>query len=249
MLLTDQSRWQARFPNPERAPADGLLAYGGDLEPQTLLAAYSQGIFPWYSEGDPILWWSPDPRCILFLDAFHISARSRRKIRNSGFQYSVDRAFKEVMQSCSQPREEDGGTWLLPEMQTAYGLLHELGFAHSVEIWQSKKLVGGIYGVSLGNAFFGESMFRLVPEASRAALLCLVTLMKQHGFSFLDCQLESPHMLAMGATEIPRKQFLEMVAYAAQQPSDIGKWEQIKRALAPIDNMIPLGFETGGNKK
>lgn len=238
MTFKNQGRRQIRFPDPEEAEADGLLAYGGDLEPQTLLEAYTHGIFPWYSEGDPILWWSPDPRCLLLPAAFDISARSRRKIRNSGFQFSVDRAFRKVMQCCALPRGEEEGTWLLPEMQSAYAGMHALGFAHSVEIWRDGSLAGGIYGVAIGNAFFGESMFRLVPEASRASLLCLVALMSRAGMNFLDCQIASPHMLEMGAKEIPRKQFLAMATEACQQ---IGPdWVRIRKELTTIEGITPL---------
>lgn len=238
MPINKQGRRQIRFPDPEEAPADGLLAYGGNLEPQTLICAYSQTIFPWYSEGDPILWWSPDPRCILVPAAFQISARSRRKIRNSGFRFSVDRAFREVIHGCALPRGAENGTWLLPEMQAAYARLHDLGFAHSVEIWQGDRLAGGIYGVAIGNAFFGESMFRQAPEASRAALLCLVALMRKYGMAFLDCQQDSPHMLAMGACCIQRKQFVALAADACGQSGP--DWGAIRQDLTPCENIPPL---------
>lgn len=238
MPINTPGRWQIRFPDPEEATADGLLAYGGNLEPQTLICAYSQSIFPWYSEGDPILWWSPDPRCILLPAAFQISARSRRKIRNSGFRFSVDRAFREVIQGCALPRGSERGAWLLPEMQAAYARLHDLGYAHSVEIWQGDRLAGGIYGVAIGNAFFGESMFRQAPEASRAALLCLVALMRKHDMAFLDCQQDSPHMLAMGACRIPRREFVALAAKACDQSGP--DWVAIRQDLAPIENILPL---------
>lgn len=238
MPVENTGRRQIRFPDPEKAPADGLLAYGGNLEPQTLLDAYRHGIFPWYSEGDPILWWSPDPRCVLLPANFAISQRSRRKIRNSGFQFSVDRAFSEVIQACALPRADGCGTWLLPEMQLAYTELHTLGFAHSIEIWQHGRLVGGLYGVAIGNAFFGESMFRLASEASRAALHCLVALMNRLGMSFLDCQVVSPHMLAMGAMEIPRKRFLKMVKEQCGQSGP--GWEAISDKLTPIEHITCL---------
>jgi len=223
-------RWPVIFPNPKNAPASGLLAQGGDLEPETLVSAYGQGIFPWYSEGDPILWWSPDPRCILFPYDFHISSRSLRKIMHSGFEFSMDCAFSDVIKACAAPRRNGNGTWLLPEMRAAYLRLHQLNVAHSVEIWQAGGLVGGVYGVSLGRAFFGESMFRTVSEASRAAICCLVAALKQYGFLFLDCQQASPHMLKMGATETGRKNFLNLLRQALatsqklcwrQEPADL----------------------------
>lgn len=220
LLLTD---WPELFPNPENAPASGLLAAGGDLLPQTLLTAYAHGIFPWYGEGDPILWWSPDPRCALWLDQFRISRRSQRKIRHSNFTCSCDTAFGAVISACAARSE---GTWLLPEMQAAYLRLHELGYAHSVEIWQEQKLVGGVYGLALGQVFFGESMFRRASEASRAALCGLVALLRQKDFRLLDCQQASPHMLAMGACQLPRAVFLRNLRELAGGPNQLhGKWQ------------------------
>lgn len=242
MPVANKSRWEIQFPDPENALPNGLVAYGGDLSPLTLLSAYGQGIFPWYSESDPILWWSPDPRCILMPRHFHISSRSQRKIRNSNFSFSIDRAFNEVMLGCAMPRKGSADTWLLPEMQKAYSRLFDLGCAHSIEIWQEGRLVGGIYGVAMGQAFFGESMFRLVPEGSRAALLCLVNLMHKLDIFFLDCQIATPHMLAMGAFNISRKTFLTMVSlYLSPHVSQIARagWRKFEHALGDVGGMKP----------
>lgn len=235
-------RWGAKFPDPEKAQPSGLLAYGGDLYPRTLLAAYSQGIFPWYSENDPILWWSPDPRCILFPDEFQIARRSRRKIRNSNFKWSVDLAFAEVLLGCAMPRKDSADTWLIPEMQAAYSEMFELGYAHSFEIWQGERLVGGLYGMALGGVFFAESMFRLESEASRAALVCLVSVMKRLEMFFMDCQISSPHMLAMGALEIPRHIFLKLLDLSNRKPVHLiarAGWRKLARAIGEIEGMQP----------
>lgn len=242
MPVENKDRWEAQFPDPENALPNGLVAYGGNLEPQTLLSAYGQGIFPWYSESEPILWWSPNPRCVLFPENFHISARSARKIRNSGFEYSIDRAFSEVLLGCAMPRKGDPGTWLLPEMQLAYEDLFNLGFAHSFEIWQRGALVGGVYGVVMGGAFFGESMFRMVPEASRAALVCLIAVMRRLAMNFLDCQLPTPHMLAMGATNITRDLFLSMIPGALSNHVSFTKkagWQKFERVMGEICGIGP----------
>lgn len=199
------------FPNPLDAGAGQYIAVGADLEPDTIISAYSQGIFPWYSEGDPILWHCPQPRCVLWPQQWHISQRSTRKIRQSHFEATVNTEFSSVIAACAAPRKDGDGTWLLPEMQEAYIQLHKLGYAHSVEIWQNGQLAGGLYGVALGHIFFGESMFHQVSEASRAAVACLIGLMRTYGFELLDCQQTSPHMVAMGAGEIPREEFLDFV--------------------------------------
>lgn len=230
------SEWPELFPKPDTALADGLLAAGADLMPETLLAAYSHGIFPWYSEGDPILWWTPDPRCVLQLSDFRISPRSQRKIRHSNFMYSCDKAFAQVINYCAALRAE--GTWILPEMQAAYILLHNLGYAHSVEIWQAGELVGGVYGIALGKVFFGESMFRKASESSRAALCVLVAILRQRQFVLLDCQQESRHMLAMGASNILRSHFLSLLRQfrgSPDQPHE--KWhyqEELVPGILPI---------------
>ena len=196
------------FPPLAVASNDGLLCIGGDLSPERLLAAYASGIFPWYDNGLPIMWWSPDPRCVLPLEDFHLPARSARKIRNTPFELTWDMAFTEVIHACSSLRKTGGGTWLTAEMQAAYIRLHELGYAHSVETWLKGNLVGGLYGVGLGLAFFGESMFHRQAEASRMALAGLVSLLQLRGVQLLDCQQATPHMMQMGGRLLPRDDFI-----------------------------------------
>ena len=191
------------FPPPDLARDDGLLAVGGDLSPERLLLAYSQGIFPWYSEGEPILWWSPTPRLILIPNEFHCSKRLARQIRQGLYRTSLDTAFREVINHCAGiRREHDNGTWIVPEMIEAYCRLHELGFAHSVECWQGNQLVGGLYGISLGGAFFGESMFSLAPNSSKIALATLCRKLARWDFDFIDCQMKTSHLQRLGAKEI-----------------------------------------------
>ncbi len=211
-LLNDET-W---FP-PVHKAEDGLVAVGGDLSPERLLFGYAQGIFPWYDEHSPILWWSPEPRCVLPLDKFYISSRLKRKIRNGPFHCTLNKAFDLVIKNCATvSRPKQSGTWILPEMQDAYRVLHLLGFAYSVECWKGETLVGGVYGVALGKAFFGESMFHLVPDASKIALSYLVNLLKTQGFILFDCQQETPHMLEMGATCIARPDFCNLLEQALQ---------------------------------
>lgn len=199
------------FPPAENADSDGFLCWGGNLEPSTLLSAYSQGIFPWSGENEPITWWSLDPRLLLFLNDFEISKRSERKIKNSCFNITVNKRFKEVMSGCASPRKGCGQTWLHATLQESLLQLHLNGWAHSVEVWLNHELVGGLYGLAIGRVFCGDSMFHYVPEASRAALCHLVTILKDSGFLFIDCQQVSSHMLAMGAKVVPRKSFLELM--------------------------------------
>lgn len=201
-------RLAARFPNPESAPPDGLLGYGGDLRPLTLLCAYSRGIFPWFTDSEPILWWSPDPRCVLLPSRFHLPPKSASKLNRLPFRVTIDTAFGEVIRACAAPRPNQDGTWITSSMLAAYERLHTLGYAHSVETWREGALVGGLYGVALGRAFFGESMFHREAEASRAALSTLVAILTRLDFHFIDCQQVTPHMLRMGAETIPRSQFL-----------------------------------------
>lgn len=210
--------YAAQFPSPGCCTAEGILCAGGDLLPARLLAAYSRGIFPWYGEDMPLLWWCPDPRCVLPPDAFHLPRRSARALRNHPFELRMDTAFSRVIRACAAPRRDSEGTWILPEMIAAYERLHALGYAHSVEAWRDGELLGGLYGVALGRAFFGESMFHLCPEASRAALAGLVAFLRERDFLLLDCQQATPHMLAMGAREIPRKEFLALLRQAVPVP-------------------------------
>jgi len=200
------------FPSAEDAPAEGLLMAGGDLSPERLMLAYSRGIFPWYGEDSPLLWWSPDPRCVLFTHKLHVNARLRRTLRSRSFTFSVNTCFERVIRLCAEvPRPGQDGTWIVPDMVEAYLRLHELGHAHSVEVWEEGELAGGLYGVKLGRVFFGESMFHLRSYASKAAVIFLVEQLRAQGVELLDCQQATPHMLRFGAEELPRKRFLPLV--------------------------------------
>jgi len=214
------------FPPVGEAEPDGLLAVGGDLRPARLLAAYASGIFPWYSEGSPILWWSPDPRLILRPREVRVSRSLRQRMKNAGLTLTLDRDFQGVIRSCaSAPRPGEGGTWITPEMAEAYTTLHRLGHAHSVEAWRGDALVGGLYGVSVGRAFFGESMFCLERDASKAALVRLCERLDAWGYGLIDCQMTTPHLIRMGAREIPRAEFCREVAELASHEPDSGAWE------------------------
>lgn len=226
-------RYAAAFPPTHLAGADGLLCAGGDLDAFRLIAAYSLGIFPCFSADSPILWWAPDPRCVMPLNDFHISARSRRAIGKKAFSFSLDRAFGRVISACSAARPGSDGVWITPEMIRAYCRLHELGYAHSIEVWQGGGLAGGLYGVALGKAFFGESMFHYASEASRAALAALVSLLRQRGAMLLDCQQESPHMMRMGACLLGRKDFENLLAGA------LGQGAQAHGAFCPEQDIPP----------
>lgn len=207
--LTDQ----LLFPDPGWATPEGLLAVGGDLSPERLLLAYRNGIFPWYGENQPILWWSPDPRCVLFPQDIYVSRRLARLIRQERFRLTCNQAFARVVTACADVRVQSGeATWLVTAMQEAYRKLHELGFAHSVEAWEADQLVGGLYGVALGRLFFGESMFHRRPNASKVILAQLARYLDREGFLLLDCQVTNTHLTSMGAREIPREDFLELLA-------------------------------------
>lgn len=212
------------FPPARLASTDGLLAMGGDLSVQRLTLAYRNGIFPWYSEGSPILWWTPDPRLVLFPEEFHVSRTLKRIILKDIFQTTFDAAFEEVVAGCAATRSNADGTWIVPEMATAYQRLHDAGIAHSVETWQEGQLVGGLYGVSLGGIFFGESMFSRVSNASKVALDALMRFLKKRSFDLVDCQITSGHLIRMGAREIPRQEFLEMLEVSVKRPTFFGKW-------------------------
>jgi len=215
------------FPNPRLATGEGLLAIGGDLSVDRLLLAYQNGIFPWFSEGEPILWWSPDPRLVLFPHEFEPSKSLQKTIRRSVFDISLDQAFPEVIHECAQIRvEHQEGTWIVSEMIDAYCQLHDSGFAHSVEAWQDAKLVGGLYGVSLGGCFFGESMFSRVNNASKVAFARLVDYLKSHAFDLIDCQVTTQHLISLGAKEIPREHFLTLLARSLQKPTWQGRWHE-----------------------
>jgi leucyl/phenylalanyl-tRNA---protein transferase len=213
------------FPPPDYADPSGLLAVGGDLSSERLLEAYRVGIFPWYSDDQPILWWSPDPRFMLELDEFKISRSLQKTLRRKIFQVTFDRVFEEVIAACSVvPREGQRGTWITQEMRDAYLELHGLGYAHSVESWFGGKLVGGLYGVSLGKAFFGESMFHHKTDASKVALATLVEKLKSWGFHFVDSQMTTEHMMSLGAKEVPRRIFLKRLQSALRHSTRRGKW-------------------------
>ena len=215
------------FPPVEEAEADGLLAVGGDLTKERLLAAYRQGIFPWYEFGQPILWWCPDPRLVLFPKELKISRSLRKVLRKQNFKISFDSAFGNVIKACADVRTEQGkGTWIIPEMQEAYTELHHEGYAHSVESWLNGELVGGLYGISLGQCFFGESMFSTVNDSSKAALVALTEFSKQIGIKIIDCQMTTPHLLSLGAREIDRESFLRKLNQYLKKPDIKGSWHE-----------------------
>jgi leucyl/phenylalanyl-tRNA--protein transferase len=206
------------FPPPHLASTDGLLAVGGDLSPERLLLAYSMGIFPWFSKGDPILWWSPAPRCILELNRLKISKRLLRTLKKGLFSVTMDTAFERIITGCAGAvRHHEQSTWITPEMITAYIKMHELGFAHSVECWRDGKLGGGLYGLAIGGIFFGESMFSTIADSSKAALFFLVNQLKKWNFDFIDCQVVNDHLLRMGAGEISREEFQERLSAGLQK--------------------------------
>ena len=213
------------FPDPNQAERDGLIAFGGDLCPERILSAYSQGIFPWYSPGDPILWWSPDPRFILFPQKFHISKSLSKIIRKSNYTITMDQAFKSVLQECAVIREESGcGTWITSNMIRAYSKLYEMGFAHSVETWMDGQLAGGLYGISLGRMFAGESMFFRKSNASKLALVALVSFARSYKFDFIDCQVDTSHLKTFGAENIPRNKFLQLLNKTLRHKHLQGRW-------------------------
>ena len=227
MLVLSANGQDLRFPPVEQASPDGLLAVGGDLRPERLLEAYQHGIFPWYSDDQPILWWSPDPRTVLFPDKLHISRSLKRSLRPGLFSVTLDRCFRDVMQQCAGPRPQypDGGTWITADMLEAYTRLHEQGYAHSVETWKDGQLVGGLYGVAIGGVFFAESMFTRASDASKVALVSLVRQLQTWGFRLMDCQQSSPHVTALGAEAIPRRDFLNHLAAAITLLNRCGRWQ------------------------
>lgn len=215
------------FPDVHRAlrHPNGLLAAGGDLSPQRLTSAYRRGIFPWYSPGDPILWWSPDPRTVLDPDRIHISRSLRKRLRQRALGVTLDRDFSRVIQGCAAPRHAEGGTWIVPEMIAAYETLHRLGFAHSVEVWEGDALVGGLYGVAIGRVFYGESMFSLVSDASKVALVQLCQTLARWGFGLIDCQMRTEHLLSLGAEEVSRARFVVLLDRFCGLPGKLGSWD------------------------
>jgi len=210
--LLDQDH--PRFPDPSGAltEPDGLLAVGGNLQPQTLLSAYRSGIFPWYQDEDPILWWSPATRCVLPPSDLHCSKSLRKTLRRNDYQVTVNQAFNTVVDACSEPREDDGGTWITEEMKAAYTQLHQQGKAHSLEVWFEGNLVGGLYGVAVGSIFCGESMFSRRASASKIALAHLCRWGLDAGLKLIDCQLVNPHLISLGAISIDRSIFIEQLS-------------------------------------
>lgn len=202
----------------------GLLAAGGDLSTERLIEAYRQGIFPWYEDGQPILWWSPDPRCIVYTEGYKVSRSLRKVIQRGTFRITMDTAFREVIQGCAAPREYSKGTWITEDMQTAYCRLHHQGYAHSVECWQDDDLVGGLYGVSLGRLFFGESMFSRVSNASKVAFIALVKHCQRLNFPMIDCQVTNHHLLSLGAKEISRSDFQDILRDNGPQSAPFSKY-------------------------
>ena len=214
------------FPDPELSTDSGLLAVGGDLSPERLEAAYRSGIFPWYDETSlNIMWWSPSPRMVLYPDNFKLSKSLRRRIKRQEFDLRIDTAFDQVIEECSRvPRDDQDGTWLTEEMKAAYVTMHHQGLAHSVECWQEGQLVGGLYGLSLGRLFFGESMFHLVSDASKVAFYHLSELSKKLEFNFIDCQMHTDHLESLGAEEMARSTYLQHVASNNSEKTIVGKW-------------------------
>ncbi|MDF4025843.1 leucyl/phenylalanyl-tRNA--protein transferase [Luteibacter sp. PPL201] len=214
------------FPLPDSAldEPNGLLAWGGDLSPERLLAAYGQGVFPWFNDDEPILWWSPDPRCVFRTDGVHVSRSLRKLIDRSGWRLTADTSFGRVVRACAAPRNGEPGTWIGAGMIAAYEELHRRGHAHSVEVWDRGSLVGGIYGVAVGRLFCGESMFSARSGGSKVALAGLCQLLHRWGFPWLDAQVTNPHLLSMGAVEVPRKAFVAQARRLCAMPGVEGSW-------------------------
>lgn len=226
---------RSSFPDPNQASADGLIAYGGDVGPERLIDAYSHGIFPWFNDDDePVLWWSPDPRTVIAPSDLHISRSLAKRLRSDRFRVTVDEAFADVTAACAEPRKTSTGTWITPRMRAGYQALHEMGLAHSVETWSGGELAGGLYGVSLGRMFFGESMFARVPDASKVALAHLAHQLEAWDYTLIDCQLPNEHLATLGAREIPRRDFLALVRANTAKATRQGHW-----TFDPVANACP----------
>jgi leucyl/phenylalanyl-tRNA--protein transferase len=225
------------FPPVEKAlkDPDGLLAAGGELSPARLLEAYRHGIFPWYSGGEPILWWSPDPRMVLYCAELKVSRSLAKNARNKGYELRIDTAFREVLAGCAGPRRDAGGTWLGEDMRKAYAALHRAGHAHSFETWRRDELVGGLYGVALGRMFYGESMFSRAVDASKVALLGLVAELRRRGWPLIDCQVRTPLLASLGAREIPRRAFLREIAALVHYDEAPAKWTRRSEPDVPAE--------------
>ncbi|MDG2375870.1 MAG: leucyl/phenylalanyl-tRNA--protein transferase [Woeseiaceae bacterium] len=216
------------FPDVEQAfdVPDGLLAAGGDLSTARLLSAYSHGIFPWYSDGQPILWWSPNPRCVIYPDRLHVSRRLKRSLRNSALEVSFNQAFKSVIDACAEDRRGQDGTWITAEMRDACLRLHKGGWAYSTEVWRGERLVGGLYGLAIGKIFFGESMFSAETNGSKAALIALTSVLLDNNIRLLDCQVESPHLRSMGAEMISRSRFSNELQRSCGTLNPFANWPE-----------------------
>ncbi len=216
----------APFPPVEsaRRRPNGLLCAGGDLAPPRLMEAYRHGIFPWFSAGEPILWWSPDPRLVLYPEEVKISRSLAKALRRGRYAVRLDTAFERVLRACAEPRPGQSGTWITPEMGEAYGRLHELGWAHSVETWVDGELAGGLYGVAIGRVFYGESMFSRVSDASKIALAHLARFLERHGYAVIDCQMTTAHLASLGAREIRRREFTRGLAVWTKEGAGPGTW-------------------------
>lgn len=219
----DPELWFPRVELALREP-DGLLAVGGDLSEDRLLLAYRSGIFPWYGPGQPILWWSPDPRLVLYPAHLHVTRSLAKTIRKAAFHVTLDRAFEAVISACAEPRPGQAGTWITPEMMSAYCELHAAGYAHSVECWQDGRLAGGLYGVAIGRMFYGESMFARRTDASKVAFVGLVRQLQRWGFPLIDCQVHTTHLESLGAESIPRRDFIRTLEHACRQPAPDPSW-------------------------
>lgn len=226
MFVLNPHSPDVRFPPVDLASPEGLLAVGGDLRAERLLEAYRCGIFPWYNEGQPILWWSPDPRAVLFPAKLKIARSLRKTVRAGKFTVTLDQRFAEVIRACAAPRRKNpgGGTWITPEMLEAYEHLYAQGHAHSIEAWHQDRLVGGLYGVALGGVFFGESMFSHATDASKVAFTYAVRQLHSWGFALIDCQMPSPHLESLGAESIRRRDYLAYLAAGLQLPARLGHW-------------------------
>ncbi len=220
-----------RFPPPDAATKHGIVGVGGNLSPGMLLSAYSQGVFPWYSEGEPLLWWNPDPRFVLYPERLHVSKSLSKILKKRKFSFTFDREFGEVIEHCSRiERPGQDGTWITGDMIDAYVELHRLGFAHSLEVWSDGHLAGGLYGVSLGRVFCGESMFTLESGASKTAFVHLVRTLYPLNFHLIDCQVRTDHLVSMGAEEIPRAEYLRLLGKALEHPTIRGSWTELTGA-------------------
>jgi len=227
MYITEINRADYIFPDPREAEDNFPLAFGGDLNPNRLILAYSKGIFPWYNKNDPILWWSPNPRLVLYPDDFKLSKSLKRVIKSKKFEIRIDINFRAVIENCSKvPRDGQNGTWIIPEVIDAYCNLFELGYAHSFEAYLDGELVGGLYGISLGKAFFGESMFAKSSNASKVAFSYLVDFLKDRDFDFIDCQVPTEHLKSLGAIEISRDRFLDELENTLTKPTSLGNWNK-----------------------